>query len=86
MKTLTLKYYGNIISSKIEDALAKISGSLNFDRADELNLIDREISEIMDNPEDKEKFNKAVEYLQTHRNVKNHEIHLSDKSIIISLE
>ena len=86
MKTLNLRQHGGALSDIIENAVQKISDSFNFGSSDQSTLIDKTIYDILDNQEDKKKFEDAVEYLKVHRDVKNKEIHLSNKTIIISLE
>lgn len=83
MKFLTYKS----VFKNFENVFVKILNSFDLseiNNSDDTNVM---IYKILENPKDEVLFNETVEYLKTHKDVKEKEISLSNNnSLIISLE
>lgn len=74
-------------SKKFETVFSKIFNILDMSDINNLKENNVEIYKILENPNDEIVFNNTVEYLKTHRNIKQQEILLSNNSsLIISID
>lgn len=64
------------LTDMVETTIGRVSKNLDFENT----LSNRNIHEILDNPEDKSKLDAAIEHLKQHRDEKFTEITLSDKA------
>ena len=77
----------NNISKKFETVVSKIFNILDMSDINNLKEYNVEIYKILENPSDELAFNNTVEYLKTHKNIKEQEILLSNNnSLIISID
>ncbi len=77
----------NNISKKFETVISKICNILDISDINNLKESNVEIYKILENPNDEIKFNNTVEYLKTHKDIKQQEILLSNNnSLIISID
>jgi hypothetical protein len=75
------------ISKKFETVLCKIFNILDMSDINNLKENNIEIYKILENPNDEIVFNDTVEYLKTHKDIKQREILLSNNSsLIISID
>ncbi|GEM_PF-1226238 len=75
----------NFFRNGLQRTITILFSGIKTDSSNENSLINDEILEIINNPSDKKKLDEAVDYLLNHKNDKEKDVELSNKTITISL-
>lgn len=75
----------NFFRNGLQRTITILFSGMKSDSPNENSLINDDILEIINNPSDKKKLDEAVDYLLNHKNDKEKDVELSNKTITISL-
>jgi len=75
----------SVFLTNVKNTLHTLASGLTSEFSNGNSLISNEVMNIIENPKDKKELDKAVDYLLNNKSIKQKEVILSNKTIIISL-